>query len=161
MAREQLATEPVALAPLFEQLRAAHADQAAARGIALVVRANEQVAQANPAMLQIAVRNLLDNAMRYCPDGSRIELAATRADERIVVAVRDNGPGVDAASRQRLTERFYRVLGHGSGQGGSGLGLSIVQRIVELHGGSLVFGAGLDGGGLGVAFDLPAARSAY
>ena len=159
VAREQLATEAVALAPLFAQLCAAHADQAAARGIALVVRANQAVVQANPAMLQIAVRNLLDNAMRYCPEGSRIELDATRAGARIVLAVRDNGPGVDAASRQRLAERFYRVLGAAATEPGSGLGLSIVQRIAQLHGGALAFGAGLDGHGLGVALDLPVAAA--
>jgi len=161
VAREQLATEPVALAPLFEQLRATYADQAATRGMALVVQANQAVVHANPAMVQIVVRNLFDNAMRYCPDGSRIELDATRAGERVVLAVRDNGPGVDAASRQRLAERFYRVLGAAATQPGSGLGLSIVQRIVELHGGALVFGAGLDGRGLGVALDFPAAAATH
>jgi len=154
--REQLATEAVPLAPLCEQLRATLADTASRRGLTLVLRCADAVAQANPAMLQIAVRNVLDNAVRYCPDGARIELDAVQAAGRIVITVRDNGPGVDAASRQRLSERFFRVLGHAAGQGGSGLGLSIVQRIVELHGGTLGFGAGLDGRGLGVTFDVPA-----
>jgi two-component system sensor histidine kinase QseC len=158
VAREQLATEAVALAPLFEQLRATHAQQAEARAMVLTVHASDAVVQAQPAMLQIAVRNLLDNALRYCPDGSRIALDATRSGARIVIAVRDNGPGVDAASRQRLAERFYRVLGAAASQPGSGLGLSIVQRIVALHGGALVFGDGLDGRGLGVVLDFAAIR---
>ena len=69
--------------------------------------------------------------------------------------MRDDGPGVDEASRARLSERFFRVLGQG--QPGSGLGLSIVRRIAELHGIELGFGAGLDGHGLDVTLDFPRA----
>ncbi|MGH8855754.1 MAG: ATP-binding protein, partial [Telluria sp.] len=72
---------------------------------------------------------------------------------RARITVRDDGPGVDAASRQRLTERFFRVLGQE--EGGSGLGLSIVQRIADLHGIELAFGPGLDGRGLGGALTWP------
>ena len=101
------------------------------------------------------LRNLVDNALRYCPDGSRIEIAAVQHAGHARIVVRDDGPGVDGESRQRLTERFFRVLGQG--QQGSGLGLSIVQRIADLHGIALAFGPGIDGRGLGVTLDLPAA----
>ncbi|MET0319210.1 MAG: ATP-binding protein [Duganella sp.] len=183
VAREQLATEPVPLAPLFEQLLQTHGAAAARRHIAIAIaiegdplggtpvdsHRDTQVGTqgpasagatvlAHPQMLQIALRNVLDNALRYCPDGSRIALAAVPAGEHIRITVRDNGPGVDPASLQRLTERFYRVLGAAATEQGSGLGLSIVARIAALHGGSLAFGAGLDGRGLGVTLSLPAAH---
>jgi two-component system sensor histidine kinase QseC len=158
LSREQLALEPVALAPLLEQLRATHAREAAQRGIALAVRCELDTVQANPPMLQIALRNLVDNALRYCPAGSRIEVEAAGFAGHARIAVRDNGPGVDDASRRRLAERFFRVLGQG--QAGSGLGLSIVRRIADLHGCRLAFDTGLDGRGLGVTLDFPRSPSA-
>ncbi|WP_159627548.1 ATP-binding protein [Massilia puerhi] len=153
LAREQLVRQPVPLAPLFERVAAMHAQEAAARGIALAPRCEVNEVQADPQMLEIVLRNLVDNALRYCPDGSRIELEAVPHAGGVRIAVRDDGPGVDADSRRRLTERFFRVLGQG--QQGSGLGLSIVQRIADLHGIALAFGPGIDGRGLGVTLDLP------
>jgi len=153
LAREQLVRQPVALAPLFERVAALHAQEAAARGIALALRCDVQEVQADPQMLEIVLRNLVDNALRYSPDGSRIEIEAVQHAGHARIAVRDDGPGVDAESRERLTERFFRVLGQG--QQGSGLGLSIVKRIADLHGIALTFGPGIDGRGLGVTLDVP------
>lgn len=157
LSREQLVREPVALAPLLERLRATHARDAQERGIELAVHCEMDSMGAsvnvNPHMLDIALRNLVDNALRYCPAGSRVDIVATAHAGHARIVVRDDGPGVDAASRARLAERFFRVLGQG--QGGSGLGLSIVRRIAELHGGALAFGPGLEGRGLGVTVDLP------
>ena len=158
LAREQLVRQPLALRPLLERLLADHAAPAAQRGIALSLRCELETVQADPQLLEIVLRNLLDNALRYCLDGSRIEIDARMVGEHGRIAVRDDGPGVDEASRQRLTERFFRVLG--SAQPGSGLGLSIVKRIADLHGIGLSFGPGLDGRGLGVALDLPRANAA-
>ena len=153
LARGQVTTQSVALAPVLEQLLASHAQEASARGMALAARCEIDSVEADPAMLDIVLRNLLDNALRYCPDGSRIELVAERHAGRPRISVRDNGPGVDPASRQRLSERFFRVLGQQ--QSGSGLGLSIVRRIADLHDIALAFGPGLDGRGLGVTLDFP------
>ena len=155
LAREQVARRPVALVPLLEQLLAAHAQQAARRGIALSMRCDLATAEADPSMLDIMLRNLVDNALRYCPAGSRVEIVAWQHAGRARMTVCDDGPGVDAAHRQRLGERFFRVLGQQ--QAGSGLGLSIVRRIADLHGVALAFGAGLDGKGFGVTLDFPAA----
>ncbi|MCC2961151.1 sensor histidine kinase N-terminal domain-containing protein [Massilia sp. IC2-278] len=154
LAREQLVRQQVMLAPLLEGVLALHAPEAERRGIAITLHCALDTVQAEPRMLEIMLRNLVENALRYCPEGSRVEISAGRFDGRARIAVRDNGPGVDEASRARLTERFFRVLGQG--QGGSGLGLSIVRRIAELHGMTLGFGAGLEGRGLGVTLDLPA-----
>ena len=154
LAREQLVRQPVPLAPLLERVVALHAQEAATRGIVLALRCDLHEVQADPQMLDIVLRNLVDNALRYCPDGSRIEIEALQHGGHPRIAVRDDGPGVDADSRQRLTERFFRVLGQG--QQGSGLGLSIVQRIADLHGIGLALGPGIDGRGPGVTLDLPA-----
>jgi two-component system sensor histidine kinase QseC len=121
----------------------------------LSLRCELEVVRADPQMLGIVLRNLVGNALRYCPAGSRVEIEAARAAGRERIAVRDDGPGVDAASRRRLTERFFRVLGQE--EGGSGLGLSIVQRIADLHGIALAFGTGLEGRGLEVSLAWPLA----
>ncbi len=154
LARAQLAGQEVALRPVCDGLLAEYAGEAARRGIALSLQGDiDGQVRADPRMLDIMLRNLVGNALRYCPAGSRVEVAASRHAGRLRISVRDDGPGVDAASRQRLTERFYRVLGQE--EGGSGLGLSIVQRIADLHGIALSFGPGLDGCGLGVSLDWP------
>ena len=109
--------------------------------------------QAQPVLLRSALRNLVDNAMRYGSANGRVRLEAWQVGDGVRLAVRDNGTGVSDADRARLTERFFRVLG--SGQTGSGLGLSIVEKIAALHGASLHFETGIDGAGLGVTLDFP------
>ena len=153
LARAQLTEQEVPLQPLFDGIQAEFADEAARRGIGLALRCEIGALRAEPQMLGIVLRNLVGNALRYCPAGSRVEVDASRHGGRDRIAVRDDGPGVDEASRRRLTERFFRVLG--TEEGGSGLGLSIVRRIAELHGIDLAFGPGLDGRGLGVTLDWP------
>ena len=80
--------------------------------------------------------NLLDNAVKYTPAGSRIDVRIRLLGTDVEVSVRDNGPGIPAADLPRLFERFYRVdKGRSREQGGTGLGLSIVKHIIQLHGG--------------------------
>ncbi|WP_288380580.1 sensor histidine kinase [uncultured Massilia sp.] len=153
LARAQLAGQEVTLRPLFDELQAGYAQEAGRRGITLALRSEIDAVRADPQMLGIVLRNLIGNALRYCPAGSRVEVVAGLHGGCARIAVRDDGPGVDEASRRRLTERFFRVLGQE--EGGSGLGLSIVRRIAELHGVGLAFGPGLDGRGLGVTLDWP------
>ncbi len=100
----------------------------------------------------VLLRNLLDNATRYSGAGSRIEVAC-RVGERdgaahIALSVRDNGRGVPPTEHTRIIDRFYRVPG--TVGNGSGIGLSLVSRIAELHGAALEVGEGLIGRGLGV-----------
>ncbi len=88
----------------------------------------------DPDLLQIALRNLVDNAVRYTPAQSRIVVGLDpEGEDRVRLVVRDDGPGVPAATLARLGERFYR--GRDSTVEGNGLGLAIVARIMELHGG--------------------------
>ena len=87
----------------------------------------------NPVLFKLLLRNLLDNAIRYCPEGCLIELQLN--DDSIKVV--DNGLGVDPEQLTRLSERFYRPAGQT--QVGSGLGLSIANRIADLHNLTLAF----------------------
>jgi signal transduction histidine kinase len=105
-------------------------------------------------MLRRVLDNLLDNAQKYSDDGS-IELAATRQNGAVVVAVRDRGIGVDEADLPLLFEPFFRSKrSRERGSGGVGLGLTLCRRVVEAHGGRIE-AARRDGGGLEVRFSLP------
>ena len=150
--RDALALEPVDLAALFDSLDRSAAQ---ARGISVHCAAQAASAMAQPALLASALRNLLDNAVRYGAPGGRVRIASTPlAGGAVRIAVLDDGPGVTPADRARLGERFFRVLG--TGQSGNGLGLSIVARIAALHGATLRFEDGLDGRGLGVVLEFAA-----
>jgi two-component system sensor histidine kinase QseC len=105
--------------------------------------------------LAILLRNLVGNGVRHAPQGGHVRVSLAREGECLRLAVEDDGPGVAPAERARLTERFCR-LDEG---GGAGLGLSIVRRIVELHGGALRFDDS-PLGGLKVIVELPAADEA-
>ncbi len=87
-------------------------------------------------LLGTALRNLVDNALRYSPAGSNVVVAVDRTDGAPAIAVADDGPGVPAEDLPRIADRFYR--GSEPGAEGSGLGLAIVSRIAEIHGARLV-----------------------
>lgn len=87
---------------------------------------------ANTALLSVLVRNLIDNAIRYCPPQADIRVALRMQNQHPVLSVDDSGPGLSEADISRLGERFFRVPG--SAADGSGLGWSIVRRIAAVHG---------------------------
>lgn len=109
--------------------------------------------------LGILVRNLVDNALRYSRDEGRIAVTCGQLERDGIrhgfLKVADNGPGVPEHARQHIFDRFYRVPGNGSR--GSGIGLSLVARIVEFHGARIEVGEGLEGRGLGVTIVFPGA----
>ncbi len=93
--------------------------------------------------LSILLRNLVDNAVRYTPKGGVVTVRLGRDGERIRLDVIDTGPGVPEEERNRLFDRFHRGREEQArGSNGSGLGLSIVQRIAELHGAQVRLGVG-------------------
>lgn len=97
--------------------------------------------------LMPALVNLLDNAAKYAPEHSRVELHAEAANGRVRITVTDQGPGIPEADRARVFERFYRVdKSRSRALGGTGLGLSIVKHAVEASGGSVWVESGPDGG---------------
>jgi two-component system phosphate regulon sensor histidine kinase PhoR len=82
--------------------------------------------------LEHVLSNLVDNAIKYCPRGSRIVVRAASDGERVNLVVADDGPGIPPEHLQRVFERFYRVdAGRSRELGGTGLGLSIVKHMVE------------------------------
>jgi signal transduction histidine kinase len=87
------------------------------------------------AQLRLLLRNLLDNAIRYTLAGGKVSVTVQNT-KGISLEVRDTGPGIVETEREQVQQRFYRITG--SGEEGSGLGLSIVRRIAELHGAKLV-----------------------
>jgi two-component system sensor histidine kinase QseC len=106
------------------------------------------------AALAILISNLVDNAIRYTPSGGSVEVAVTGGEDGVTLTVTDSGPGIPELERARVFERFYRAPG--SGSQGCGLGLSIVQRIAELHGASIELAAPATGSGLQVKVRFPA-----
>lgn len=149
-----LQRQPVRLDEVAAACLAELAPVAAAKRIDVGLEAGGGVTVAgDPVLLGILLRNLVDNAVRYNSAGGAVSVAVEQRDAGAVLVVEDNGPGIPAAERGRVTERFYRVLG--SGEEGSGLGLSIVQRIAELHGAVLRLGEGRDGRGLRVEVVFP------
>ena len=99
--------------------------------------------------------NLLSNAVKYSPEGGLIEAVAAREDAQIVVSIRDHGIGIPEADRERVFERYYRGS-NTSGIGGSGVGLSLVRSIVDLHKGAISLES-TEGAGSRFILRLPAA----
>lgn len=117
-----------------------HPAQLAGLELRLHLNAKNILRTGQPLLLSLLVRNLLDNAVRYSPAGSQVDITLDAGEFR----VRDNGPGISAEALARVGERFYRPPGQE--QPGSGLGLSIVKRIAALHGMTASFGNARDGG---------------
>ena len=102
----------------------------------ITVDPGAEMIEADATKMHDALRNLMENAVNYSPEGGRIELGARVADGRVLLTVADHGPGVPEADLERVFERFYRVdKSRTRDPGGTGLGLSIVRHLVELHGG--------------------------
>jgi two-component system OmpR family sensor kinase len=176
LAREEPAAAPAAPAPvaldaLLESLVEEYRALADARCIGLTLSlAPQQPRDAQQphdaqrprimgeaASLRTLFANLLDNALRYTPAGGVVNVSLRQQGARIVVAIEDTGPGIPAAERARVFDRFYRRAG--VEQQGSGLGLAIVKAIAERHG----FGLSLDSaasGGLVVRVEAAAAAAA-
>jgi two-component system sensor histidine kinase QseC len=103
--------------------------------------------------LTAMLRNLVENALRYSPDRSRVDIAVHRKDSAVIVEVCDDGPGIPPDRREAACQRFER--GSDTKESGYGLGLSIVQRAVELHEGTIQLLDAPSGRGLLVRIHLP------
>ncbi|MCK9535210.1 MAG: ATP-binding protein [Pseudomonas sp.] len=113
--------------------------------IEVVNELTDDVYVAVPESLAVAsLRNLLDNALRYSPPDSRIELYMAVQQQRLLLRVRDTGAGLSAAQFEQAKQRFWRTAS--STQSGSGLGLAIVQAVTERYGGALHLQAAPTGG---------------
>lgn len=150
------AMQPVALQALAGECLVDLALAASSRSVELVLEAaSPGVVRGDPAALRMLLDNLVDNALKHAPPGTRVDVAilplptgGTR------LQVRDRGPGLPPEQHSRVLERFYRY--HGDGQPGSGLGLAIVAEAARRHGAALQLGAAEAGPGLCVRVDFPA-----
>jgi two-component system, OmpR family, sensor histidine kinase BaeS len=137
----RLALGPVPPAELLAQVAAAHQGRADTAGITLTAAADEGVPElyADPVRLRQAIGNLVANALRHTPRGGRVELRARCAGggRAVVFEVADTGPGIPPEDLPQVFERFWRADKSRSRRtGGSGLGLSIVRKLAEVHGGT-------------------------
>ncbi len=124
--------ESVDLLALAKTVVAEQAAIAEARGLDLGLLPGESVAVSGDlAELRTLLDNLVDNALRYTPGGGRVDVEVYRVEAEAVLAVRDTGPGIPPAERERVFDRFYR--GAHAATPGSGLGLAIVKRIADRH----------------------------
>ena len=149
-----LRREAVDVAELLDDIVVRFAERAARQGVALRAPAAGEGAAAAPLHARIdvelferAIANLVDNALKFCPRGSTVTLAARRLATQVEVSVADDGPGIAAAELPQLFDRFYQsrsTAAPASADGSRGLGLAIVKRIVELHEGEVAAESDLD-----------------
>jgi two-component system, OmpR family, phosphate regulon sensor histidine kinase PhoR len=163
----RLNLEPVDLAAAIDKSIAPFAERYAARHIEVKVDVERDCPSpmADKHGLDRVLSNLIDNALKYCPEGSTVVVSSGAIDGirgmdgKVRIAVSDNGPGIEARHLPRLFERFYRIdYGRGRDLGGTGLGLSIVKHLVEAMKGEVSV-TSTAGQGATFAFTLPAARS--
>ncbi|QPF76644.1 two-component sensor histidine kinase [Roseateles sp. DAIF2] len=130
--------QPLALEPLLRRVLGEQVAAAQARGIDLgLLRADAVQIQGQGEALAVLLRNLLDNAIKYTPEGGKVDVLLLDEGPQARLRIEDSGPGIPAEERERVFDRFYRS---GEAQGratGSGLGLAIVKTIADRHGAGL------------------------
>ena len=136
--RMELAREDVTVASAFVEVISALYPLAEKKSQALLQQVEPTLrVHADALRFKQVLMNLAGNAIKFTPEGGRIELAARQVDDQVRIEVRDNGPGIPPEQQQRIFEAFYRLAQTGSATEGTGLGLAISARLVELHGSKL------------------------
>ena len=135
-----LSLHPLELCGTIRKAQMLMEDHARSKGIKLVASCPEDTSKvmADQGQLEQVLLNLLDNAIKYTPDGGEVSIIATQTAQQVRISVSDTGIGIPQKDQNRIFERFYRVdEGRSREQGGTGLGLSIVKHIVQLHNGEV------------------------
>jgi signal transduction histidine kinase len=147
--------ETIAVESLTLDISHEFSELARQRNLHLKIQAAPTQIRGNTEQIGALLRNLIDNAVRYTPEGGTVAVDCSAHDTYVTLSVADSGPGIPDAEHALVFERFYR--GQTAQASGSGLGLSIVREVVERHQGKLQLlkGLGLDGGGLTVMVQLP------
>lgn len=159
----RLSPAPASLSALVREAVEAFAPLGAARGMTLTTNlADGLVALVDADALRQMLLNLLDNAAKYGPVGQTVTVGLEASEGRARLCVDDQGPGIPAADRERIWERFWRLeRDRGSSVAGTGIGLSVVRELVALHGGrAWAEDAPGGGGGARFAIELPLAPQA-
>ena len=141
----------------LEKIAAFYQTLADERAITLICSGEAQI-DADPVLFRRALGNVIENALRFTPDGQQIAIAITARDAHVEVSVQDNGSGIDAHHLPRVFDRFYRADQARSAHG-SGLGLALVKSIANLHGGSATIRSE-PGRGTTVTLTFPVQRAA-
>lgn len=111
-------------------------EQANEKNIQIIANGNDLNVVCNANLLGQAIKNLVENAIKYSPDSTRVTIDSSEEEGHITIRVKDEGPGIDDKHLTKLFQRFYRVDAARSRQlGGTGLGLAIVKHIAQSHGG--------------------------
>jgi len=143
----------VRLDELLKTVVGAFSAQAESRAIDLgITEAPPLEIAGRPQSLRVMLDNLVDNALRYTPAGGRVDLALGQTEDRAVLTVSDNGPGIPTSEWEPVFERFYRLAG--GDIPGSGLGLAIVREIATQHQADIRL-EDTPGGGLTVRITFP------
>jgi signal transduction histidine kinase len=156
----KLRSELLDVVELLDDIALRFAPRAAAQGVVLKAEPAASAplfATLDIELVERAVANLVDNALKVCAPGTRVTLSARHEGGHVLVSVSDSGPGIAAAELPHLFDRFYQSrqsVTPATGDGGKGLGLAIVKRIAELHGGSVQIASRL-GQGTTVTLSLP------
>lgn len=150
--RESPAMAPVRLDHLVKDEVERIRPDAEGKGLEIECLTTEVTASVNHRDVAIAVRNILDNAVRYTPAGGSVTISVASEDSAAVISVADTGEGIPTRDTERVFERFYRVdSARARATGGTGLGLAIVKHVAETHGGSVSVESEL---GVGSTFTL-------
>lgn len=132
---------PVALCQLARECTMHWVPTALEKNIDLGFSGNDTaIIQGDADSLREMLGNLIDNAIRYTPPQGEITVSVSADASSVMLSVEDNGPGIPETHRERVLERFYRILG--SGQSGSGLGLAIAAEVAKRHGATLTISEG-------------------
>lgn len=137
---DDIAMQPVDCAPLLYALADEMSDRLRTHGVQIEmdVPPHLPLIQAHPTHLRIALRNVLDNALKYGREGGRLAIRALATPTNVIIEIQDWGKGIDPADIPHLFDRFYRSkVVRGSGVRGTGLGLAIVKAIVDRHQGTI------------------------
>jgi two-component system sensor histidine kinase TctE len=143
----------VRLADLIDDMVEEWLRIADARNIDFGVQREPVTITGDPTLLRELIANLVDNALKYTPEGGRVTLRCTRTTNAVEIEVTDSGPGIPAERREEVFERFTRLPA--TAVSGSGLGLSIAREIVRAHDGNVWIEAGPGGIGTGLRVRLP------
>lgn len=130
----ELRLEACAVAPLIDEVAETTRSRDTGHAIEARLPGGDLKLNCDRALIRIALDNLLSNAVKYAPAGTPVTVAAERRDGEIVISVRDRGPGIAARDRESVFRKFIRGQ-NVAGTAGAGLGLYLVKRIVERHGG--------------------------
>lgn len=154
-AKHQHAIEPLDLAALARECTMEWVPRALERDIDLGFDGSEAAVtiDGNAFLLKEMLNNVLDNALRYTQRGGQVTVRVVPENGLARLSVEDTGPGIPERERERVFERFYRVLGTGSD--GCGLGLAIVREIAHGHGAGITLGSGPHGVGTSVQIAFP------